>query len=507
MSTVDTAAHGCVVLCSKGLEREFVREKIVHDFLLEPKHWLCVKTQATTVMFRGQDEVWTSSFDLDPADEGGVAFSPSDGASIAVTGGGGTVIAETTTGANLRRMDIRGSRVAWSRDSLLAICGPGNCVSVVRDGEVILTVSNETPTRELPHRRHRYGLLRVRRGPAVQRTLASWVAKNRRRNERRIERLQAQSRGEVVPEEESDEEEPVEEEPEDEEGGWEDGLPDESLMTDMGGICDAVFTQDGTRLIVASVWSSGMEGSTLSIVDLSDGAIVRKKTQQHYHGNHDSLWARMSFSPDGQRLALACDGIAAYTYDENLGDFHESIGTSALLAAIAGDEGQNALRQIPEDPKRPRKLQFGDHKARSVSFSPDGASLAVGLTDRCVVIETTDYTIRHRDLYSPDAVPPPLEEAPNPVRTVGEAIHCQDGTIIPPSRIIDVDPLSAAEHRESRFVGAADVVLAVAFSSTSNLLASATTSGVTIFDPSSGTKLYDLDLPPGDTPVDLAYRL
>ena len=116
---VDAAAHGCVALCSKGLDRDVIRE-FVYPFLLVRKNLLCVKTQATTLMFRGPKEIWAAPLDLDRADEGGVAFSPPDGASIAVTGGGGTVIAETATGTVLRRIDIRGCRVAWSRDGLLA---------------------------------------------------------------------------------------------------------------------------------------------------------------------------------------------------------------------------------------------------------------------------------------------------------------------------------------------------------------------------------------------------
>ena len=285
-----------------------------------------------------------------------------------------------------------------------------------------------------------------------------------------------------------------------------------TLGTTIGTIRDVVFSRDGTRLIAASVWWDHSHGATLSVVDLSDGTILRKKILP---GTAESFWARIAVSRDGQRLALACDCIAAYTYDENFGDFYEStdptadfeaMGYGGLLAAMGAVAGDR-YHQRPRDSKRPRRLRFGEHKARSVSFSPDGATLAVGLTDRCVLLETTDYTIRHRDLYSPDAVaPPPLEDEPNPVETEDEPIQCCDGTTIP--RAIAVDNQSAAERREGQFVGAApDVVVAVAFASTSNILAAATTSGVTIFGPSSGTKLYDLVLPTEDSLVDLAYRM
>mmetsp|Transcript_20823 Transcript_20823/g.67043 ORF Transcript_20823/g.67043 Transcript_20823/m.67043 type:complete len:500 (+) Transcript_20823:118-1617(+) len=495
-SIVESAVHGCVALCSKGLDRDFVRE-FVYCFLLDSKHWLCVKTRETTVMFRERKEVWAAPLGLDAGYDGGVAFSPLDGgARVAVTGSGGTAVAETATGTvRGPRLDVGGRRVAWSRDGtyMAIITGDFNSVSVVsKDGEVAFTVSNESPTRELPHRRHRYSQFGIRSRSLTAEEAALLLAGDEAALTAALD---------------------------DHDDGEDDGMPDDALQTDMGGICDAVFSRDGTRLIVASAWSYGLlGGATLSVVDLSDGAVVRKKIQENLHGTHESLWARVAFSPDGQRLALACDGVAAYTYDEPLGDFYEGTENPALAfldddAAAAGIGGAQAaalrdgVPRAPRDPKRPHRLRFGDHKARSLAFAPDGATLAVGLTDRLALLDTASYTVRHRDLYSVAPLPPSEEDEPSPP-TVGEPVQLpDDGNVGPPSRtIIVVDALSATERRESRFVGAANVVLAVAFAPTSNVLAAATKSGVAVFDVASATKLYDLVLPPGDVPVDLAYR-
>lgn len=387
-----------------------------------------------------------------------------------MTGKNGTAILDAETGAETRRFDISGRRVAWF-DETLAISDEEQVV-VVRD-DVLFTVSQASRIRELPHRRNRYPGITER--PATAQELAELFG----------------GAPSDYPQEEPEED---------------DGIEDDSLRTDIGEICDAVFTKDGSRLIVASVWAFGTVGATLSVVDMTDGAIVRKKTINFFDGDHESLYARIALSPDGNRVALACDGIGLYYYDPDLGDFYEATGLAGLEAMGFGglvDALGLEKKKKKKDRKRPRKMSFGEPKTRSVAFSPDGKTLAVGLTDRLVVMDPTNFSIRHRDLYSTEtAVPPPLEEDENPVQAVGEAIHCRDGTIIPPSTIIHADPLSATEKQERQFQGAAKKVIAVSIAG--NVLAAASKTGVKLFDVTSGAHLDDIVLP--QRPLDLAYR-
>ena len=439
---LERAAHGCVALGSKGLDREVVRSKI-YPYLLEPAHWLGVTTTETTRMYRGRREVWT--LEGGPTKYGGIAFSP-DGTLVAVCRDGGSVIADAATGALTRVLSVPGRRIVWGPGPVVAICNQGKVVVVSIASEATMyTVSNASP-----------------------------------------ERLQE---------------------------------PDQIFR--LGSAKDVAFSRDGTRLIVVGGFTEDLYGVTLAIVDTADGAIITKKSSIT-----GSSRGRMALSPDGQRLAVASQSVSIYTYDEHLGDFYQSdrddIEASGFGGLIGLMERDGLIDRPPrEDPKRLRKIRFGNKvNTRSVAFAPDGATLAVGLTDRCVLLDTSDYTIRHRDLYTTTTPPPeaPAQGETHDQETQKKLTWPFLGWVTswmkpatPEPRITitihdDDTPYSSAERRESQFRGAATIVVAVTFTPTSNVLAAASKTGVALFDVASGAKLYDLILPDGEDVLDLAYR-
>ncbi len=100
---------------------------------------------------------------------------------------------------------------------------------------------------------------------------------------------------------------------------------------------DAVFTRDGTRLIVGRI------PADIEVVDVTSGEVVRRLV------GHTRAPYQLALSPDGALLASAADDGTVRLWD---------MATGAVV----------------------RVIETGDHELYSVAFSPDGTWLAFSVS-------------------------------------------------------------------------------------------------------------------------------
>jgi WD40 repeat protein/DNA-binding SARP family transcriptional activator/energy-coupling factor transporter ATP-binding protein EcfA2 len=174
-----------------------------------------------------------------------------------------------------------------------------------------------------------------------------------------------------------------------------------------------VNPQDGRQVL------SGFEDGTLQLWDAASGA-----PQLSLEGHTDMIWGGVEFSPDGRTALSGAGNVFVGSSDDNTlrlwdtetgQEIHRLQGhTRPIYGLDMGPDGQMAVSVSQDGTTRTWDLAQGHElgqftlveklRPRSVAFSPDGRTIAVGTGTRESDPDTVKATVRLLDVKTGDEI-------------------------------------------------------------------------------------------------------